>query len=277
MKKYKKLNLSSIFLGIVLCFLLCGCSSDSNEKYSAKYIQENSGITMENKLLQIENNSIEMYEAGTNGSFYMETQKRGNDYSIAYDVGGYELGLFCVNGKKIAFSVMGDEYNTYEIDGDVNESIMVSDFNLIEKIMDINYKSSKIGILHLAGDPYKTETVSGNDGDFIDLEIDEDVVLLSDNEFEYILYLNPESGKCNRFQAIQYDDKGEMAEEFFVILRDLSPNSPIYPDGIESIEDFEEMSGEEFSTFSSNFLFSAMANASFSNSEQNNSDDENEK
>lgn len=277
MKKYKKSNLISIFFGIVLCFLLYGCSSDSNEKYSVKYIQENSGIVMKNKLLQIENNSIEMYEAGTDGSFYMETQKKGDDFSIAYDVGGYELGLFCVNEKKIAFSVMGEEYNTYEIDGNVNESIMMSDFNLIEKIMDINYKSAKIQVLQLAEDPYKTETVSGNEGDSMDLDIDEDVVLLSDNEFEYILYLNPESGKCNRFQAIQYDDKGEMAEEFFVILRDLSADSQIYPDGIESIDDFEIMTGEEFCTFSTNFLFSAMANASVSNSEQNNSDENNEK
>lgn len=254
-----------IFPLLIFLFILGGCSnSDSikhleSEKYTVDYIKEHSNITMENKILCIEDNTPSMYENGLEGTFYMEVQKCGEDFSVAYNVSGYEIGLFSIDNSYTGYSVIADEEKKYTVNGDISESTMYKDFVYIKDMMDIDYSSAKVKTISLAQGPSKKETVSENIASVSENTSTEDVVLLTTKEYLYVLYMNPNDGKCNRLQIMIFDEKGNVAEEFFIIVEDLQ-NEIMYPVKIEDIADVEALSGEEFSELSFNFVFGSMLN-----------------
>lgn len=252
-----------IGLTTLVSFFLVGCSSSKisteevETKYTVDYIKENANISLNGKIVGVENNNGSTDGNGNPISFYMEAQKYDDDFSIAYDIGGYEIGLFYINGEYLAYSVIAEEETKYQITGNLSDSIMLSDYHLIENILDINYDAARVKVISLANNPSKEETVSENS-----VILNEDVVMLSDTDFAYVLYLDPETGECGRLQAFEYDEKGNIAEEFQIIIDNLD-DKILYPENVDNIENVEEMSAEEFDTISFDFLFGAMANASW--------------
>lgn len=268
------------FIGLmclISVFLLGGylfLKSSSFEKYTVDYLKQNANITADNKILYIEDHSSALDEGEMDGYFYIEIQNYEKDYSVTYNVGGYEMGLYSINNDISAYSVIADEETKYLVNGDISESVMISDLQHIEDIFNIDYEHAKIRIMKLANDPGKkemetesAESVNENsvaDDSFINNEedlYDEDIVLLFSPKYTYALYLDADSGKCNRLQVMSYDEEENIYEELYIVIEDVE-NGINYPHEIDQIDTVVEIGGDEFSELSFDFILGAMINTS---------------
>jgi len=252
MKRIKQFGLCLI-MGITMLSLI-GCSdAKEGEKYSIEGLKETAKIQFENKAIYVEDiYNQTLYENGGGGSFYIEIQTLGKDYSICTNAGGYEAGLFFKDGIYSGYSVLIDEKKYYEIEGDVSNSVFLQDYQMIKDLLNIDYSSMSLKEISFA-----SKETSAN----------EDIVALSDSSqsHTYFLYLDPNTGKCNRMQIALSGEDGTVSEMLMITWEDLSVKGFYYPEEIKTLEKVT-MTGEEFEDFSFNFLFGSLINDSIINS-----------
>lgn len=249
-----------IFVGTPF-LLLVGCGNVHTGKYTSAYLKENSNINFKNKVLYID----DYYDLSTNkflGKMYMEIQTLENgDSSIAYNLNGYEMGLFIRDSEQIAYSVIGDEKVKYKIEGDITKSTMYSDYLMLEDIMNIDFNDSYIELK-------EEESVSNNaalESSSNNLKSVDLVKVINDKGY-YILYLDKETGVCKRLQVSFLNEDGSVKEMMNIILEDLEEEDYFYPRGIDEIEKVVELTGEEFVEQSKNFIYGSLITNSINNS-----------
>lgn len=210
------------------------------DKYDLSFIKESADITMENKLLCIED--------GLDSSFYMEIQKSDNDYAVSYDIGGYHIGIFNINGLLTGFTVIADVSSRYQIEGDIADSVVMHDVEFVSDIMHIDYETA-----HIIG------IYEGYSGPGMGPDV-EDVVILSDARYGYAIYLNPDTGKCKRIQVILYEND-RPNEELYIVMEDVQ--EVMIPQTVLEIEDEETIAGNDFTQLVLKFIIGAISNSGY--------------
>lgn len=220
-----------------------GARQTGNDKYTLSFIKDHAEITVKDKYLFIEDRDKSTETAGN--TVYIELKNKGQDYSMAYNIAGYELGLFYKDDSYRGYAVLADSSAYYEITDKPEDFIMTRDRDMIEDIMDIDYESARITDIYRTGDAAVK-----------DYNIEEDVVILSDASYGYALYLNPVTGICKRLQAVRYEDSYPV-EEFLVTIEE--SGSIMIPEEVTEFEQQETLTGEEFAGVTDKFLLSALS------------------
>lgn len=237
------MRLKRCFVGIlvliVTSFSLLGCKSE--DKYSASWMQKNVDLSLDNKMVLIEDDTSEMIKLDASGMFFMEYGSSGSDWAFGYNIGGYKLEYYCVDGEQVGILNYADELERYNITGSMDDSRIIKDVNVVKDLFTIDYDNSKV-IIHDDSDDGLA------------------VVSLNTKEKVTVLFLDKETNECRRLEVCLLNDNGEVSELFLAAPTPVTKIS--LPDDIGDIEKVSDISADEFSSFCSRFVFSSLANAS---------------
>ena len=247
--KNRKLLITTIILSSV--FLLQGCSSAT--KYSKSWIKKNIDLTTDGKTILIEDDTVEMINADSTGMFFMEYSKVGEDWTFGYDIGGYQMFYYDVEGKQIGYIDYAEEQECITVDGDVSESSFVQDKDIVEDLFNIDFRHAKL-----------TQYDDSDDGLA--------VVALSTDDKITVLFLDKTENVCRRLEVAKKNEDGNITEMFLAVPESVSGIE--IPEAVFELERQSEMTGEEFSSLSSQFVVGALANASFNKTLQDDGTEE---
>ena len=237
-KRYLK---KGLFLSlIILSFLLQGCGYE--EKYSKAWIEKNVDLSTDNKMILVEDDTSEMVSAGVSGIFFMEYGNFGNDWLLRYNIGGYELGYYCIGEEQIGILNYAEELERYNIEGDMSESKIADDVSVIKDLFNIDFKKAKLEIHEDSDDGLA-------------------VVSLTAKEKVTVLFLDKETNECRRIEVGIKDDSGKVNELFLAVPTPVKEIT--FPEGIDEIEKVDDIDSDKFSKFCSRFVFSSLVNTSY--------------
>lgn len=243
--KNEKLLITTIILSSV--FLLQGCSSTT--KYSKSWLKKNIDLTTDGKTILIEDDTVEMINSDSTGMFFMEYSRVGDDWTFGYDIGGYQMFYYDIGGEQIGYIDYAEEQECITVDGDVSESSFVQDKDIVEDLFNIDFKHAKLT-------------------QYDDSDDDLAVVALSTDDRITVLFLDKTEDICRRLEIAKKNEDGNITEMFLVVPESVSGVE--IPEAVFEVEKQSEMTGEEFSSLSSQFVVGALANASFNKTLQNN-------
>ena len=212
------------------------------DRYTLSFIKTHSDITAKDKYLFVEDRDI-----NTGSTIYIETKDKDGDYSVIYNVSGYESGFFSIDHSYCGYIIFADNSAYYNIASEPLDCIMTDDKEMIKDICDIDYKTAWITDIFIAED--QTEKESG-------MKIEEDVVFLSDASYDYALYLDPKTGICKRLQAVR-NENSVPVEEFYITIEDADDIS--IPQEITRFEQQDTLTGEEFAGLIDKYILGAVS------------------
>lgn len=234
--KNKKIKKRAIIIICILLFLVIFVLGVA--KISANIFISNLNLAREDSILSIEDITYNDKNEQS-GEIYIELQKNQEDYSIAYNVNGYETGLYYLDGKMQAFYAFGDQYGKYELsNNNIEGSIMEDDIAKINNFLDVKANLFYPRSVSLAEDAGK-------------------IYEIKNNHYLYYFYLD-DNNQCTRFEVCDISKDAVEKEIFRVSYLNKDSAEIIFPEALNDGE-YEVITGEEFAEASHNFIIGALA------------------
>lgn len=192
----KKIIICLVILILASCiFSLHNYSTmykSTNSKYTRSWLKENELFPKDNVRYYMIDNPAWSEDTQTTNAFAICFSFYGEDYEIEYDIAGTKFGYYKIANMLYGFLMPQDnKKEIYTITGSESEfdsnSVLVMDKTLLNKIITPDYTKCEI--------KYMGE-IEGSD-----------VVVLASKEYDMALYINPSTGKCERFEYFMLEDK----------------------------------------------------------------------